>query len=180
MLHKEIYSKHQIVEPPGKLGNPNSLPYIGRLIIFEIEAMTTQWNPNDWQRRTALQMPEYSDRAELNGVLEKLSSFPPLVFAGEVNALRLRLALVATGDGFLLQGGDCAESFAEFHPDNIRDTFRVLMQMAVVLTFGGAVPVIKVGRMAGQFAKPRSNPTEVVNGVELPIYRGDIVNGIGE
>ena len=142
--------------------------------------MTTQWNPNDWQRRTALQMPEYSDRAELNSVLEKLSSFPPLVFAGEVNALRRRLAQVAAGNGFLLQGGDCAESFAEFHPDNIRDTFRVMMQMAVVLTFGGAVPVIKVGRMAGQFAKPRSNPTEIVNGVELPIYRGDIVNGIGE
>jgi len=142
--------------------------------------MKTQWKPNDWQRLTALQMPEYSDKAELNGVLDKLRSFPPLVFAGEVNALRRRLAQVAAGNGFLLQGGDCAESFAEFHPDNIRDTFRVLMQMAVVLTFGGAVPVIKVGRMAGQFAKPRSNPTEVVNGTELPIYRGDIVNGIEE
>ena len=140
--------------------------------------MAKQWTPDGWQQYTALQMPDYPDGAELNGVLEKLRSFPPLVFAGEVNALRRRLAQVAEGNGFLLQGGDCAESFAEFHPDNIRDTFRVLMQMAVVLTFGGAVPVVKVGRMAGQFAKPRSSPTEVIDGVELPIYRGDIVNGI--
>jgi 3-deoxy-7-phosphoheptulonate synthase len=142
--------------------------------------MTTQWNPDGWRQRPALQMPEYADAAELVAVLDKLRSFPPLVFAGEVNALRRRLAGVVEGNGFLLQGGDCAESFAEFHPDNIRDTFRVLMQMAVVLTFGGAVPVVKVGRMAGQFAKPRSSPTEVINGVELPIYRGDIVNGIEE
>ncbi|MFP6748299.1 MAG: 3-deoxy-7-phosphoheptulonate synthase class II [Alphaproteobacteria bacterium] len=140
--------------------------------------MATQWNPEGWRQRPALQMPEYADGAELGKVLEKLRSFPPLVFAGEVNALRRRLAQVSEGNGFLLQGGDCAESFAEFHPDNIRDTFRVLMQMAVVLTFGGAVPVVKVGRMAGQFAKPRSSPTETIDGVELPIYRGDIVNGI--
>ncbi len=140
--------------------------------------MTTQWNPEGWRQRPALQMPEYADDAGLGAVLDKLRSFPPLVFAGEVNALRRRLAQVSEGNGFLLQGGDCAESFAEFHPDNIRDTFRVLMQMAVVLTFGGAVPVVKVGRMAGQFAKPRSSPTETIDGVELPIYRGDIVNGI--
>ena len=142
--------------------------------------MATQWNPDGWRQRPALQMPEYADGAALGDVLDKLRSFPPLVFAGEVNALRHRLGQVAEGNGFLLQGGDCAESFAEFHPDNIRDTFRVLMQMAVVLTFGGAVPVVKVGRMAGQFAKPRSNPTEVIDGVEMPIYRGDIVNGIEE
>ncbi len=140
--------------------------------------MPMQWNPNGWRQRTALQMPEYADQAVLDGVLDKLGSFPPLVFAGEVNALRRKLGQVAEGDGFLLQGGDCAESFAEFHPNNIRDTFRVLMQMAVVLTFGGSVPVVKVGRMAGQFAKPRSAPTETIDGVELPIYRGDIVNGI--
>ena len=140
--------------------------------------MTSQWTPNGWRQRPALQMPEYADAAVLDGVLDKLRSFPPLVFAGEVNALRKRLGQVAEGNGFLLQGGDCAESFAEFHPDNIRDTFRVLMQMAVVLTFGGAVPVVKVGRMAGQFAKPRSSPTETIDGIELPIYRGDIVNGI--
>ncbi len=140
--------------------------------------MAQQWTPDGWRQRTALQMPDYADAAALDGVLEKLHSFPPLVFAGEVNALRRRLAQVSEGNGFLLQGGDCAESFAEFHPNNIRDTFRVLMQMAVILTFGGAVPVVKVGRMAGQFAKPRSSPTEVIDGVELPIYRGDIVNGI--
>jgi 3-deoxy-7-phosphoheptulonate synthase len=140
--------------------------------------MAKQWKPDGWRQRPALQMPDYADSALLNGVLGKLRSFPPLVFAGEVNALRRRLAQVSEGNGFLLQGGDCAESFAEFHPNNIRDTFRVLMQMAVVLTYGGAVPVIKVGRMAGQFAKPRSSPTEVIDGVELPIYRGDIVNGI--
>ncbi len=140
--------------------------------------MAQQWTPDGWRQRPALQMPDYADKAALDGVLDKLRSFPPLVFAGEVNALRRRLAQVSEGNGFLLQGGDCAESFAEFHPDNIRDTFRVLMQMAVVLTFGGAVPVVKVGRMAGQFAKPRSSPTETIDGVELPIYRGDIVNGI--
>ena len=140
--------------------------------------MAKQWKPDGWRQRPALQMPDYADSALLNGVLGKLRSFPPLVFAGEVNALRHRLAQVSEGNGFLLQGGDCAESFAEFHPNNIRDTFRVLMQMAIVLTYGGAVPVIKVGRMAGQFAKPRSSPTEVIDGVELPIYRGDIVNGI--
>ena len=140
--------------------------------------MAQQWTPDGWRQRPALQMPDYADKAALDGVLDKLRSFPPLVFAGEVNALRRRLAQVSEGNGFLLQGGDCAESFAEFHPDNIRDTFRVLMQMAVVLTFGGAVPVVKVGRMAGQFAKPRSSPTETIDGVELPIHRGDIVNGI--
>ena len=140
--------------------------------------MAQQWTPDGWRQRPALQMPDYADKAALDGVLDKLRSFPPLVFAGEVNALRRRLAQVSEGNGFLLQGGDCAESFAEFHPDNIRDTFRVLMQMAVVLTFGGAVPVVKVGRMAGQFAKPRSSPTETIDGVELPIYRGDMVNGI--
>ncbi|MDA1098814.1 MAG: 3-deoxy-7-phosphoheptulonate synthase class II [Proteobacteria bacterium] len=140
--------------------------------------MAQQWTPDGWRQRPALQMPDYADAAALAGVLDKLHSFPPLVFAGEVNALRRCLAQVSEGNGFLLQGGDCAESFAEFHPNNIRDTFRVLMQMAVILTFGGAVPVVKVGRMAGQFAKPRSSPTEVIDGVELPIYRGDIVNGI--
>jgi 3-deoxy-7-phosphoheptulonate synthase len=140
--------------------------------------MAQQWTLDGWRQRTALQMPDYTDADALDSVLDKLRSFPPLVFAGEVNALRRRLAQVSEGNGFLLQGGDCAESFAEFHPDNIRDTFRVLMQMAVILTFGGAVPVVKVGRMAGQFAKPRSSPTEVIDGVELPIYRGDIVNSI--
>ena len=123
-------------------------------------------------------MPEYADPARLRAVEAQLASYPPLVFAGEVRELRTSLARAAAGRAFVLQGGDCAESFAEFHPDNIRDTFRVLLQMAVVLTFGAACPVVKVGRLAGQFAKPRSSPVETRGDVELPAYRGDIVNGI--
>lgn len=123
-------------------------------------------------------MPSYADSQKLAATEATISNFPPLVFAGEARNLKAQLAEVAAGRGFLLQGGDCAESFAEFHPDNIRDTFRVLLQMAVVLTYASKMPVVKVGRMAGQFAKPRSSATESVNGVELPSYRGDIVNGI--
>jgi 3-deoxy-7-phosphoheptulonate synthase len=123
-------------------------------------------------------MPDYPDAAALAQVEAQLSSYPPLVFAGEARNLQKKLAEVCAGEAFLLQGGDCAESFAEFHPDNIRDTLRVLLQMAVVLTFGAAMPVVKLGRMAGQFAKPRSAPTERQSGVELPSYRGDIVNGL--
>ena len=123
-------------------------------------------------------MPVYPDGAKLAAVEQTLSSFPPLVFAGEARALTADLANVAAGKGFLLQGGDCAESFAEFHPNNIRDTFRVLLQMAVVLTFASKQPVVKVGRMAGQFAKPRSSPVETIDGVELPSYLGDNINGI--
>ena len=125
-----------------------------------------------------LQLPEYTDQNKLKQVEAQLSALPPLVFAGEVRDLKASLASATEGKAFLLQGGDCAESFLEFSADNIRDTFKVLMQMAVVLTFGASMPVIKVGRVAGQFAKPRSSGTEVVNGVELPIYRGDIINGI--
>ncbi|MCP5152323.1 MAG: 3-deoxy-7-phosphoheptulonate synthase class II [Ectothiorhodospiraceae bacterium] len=139
---------------------------------------TTQWNPDGWRDLPARQMPEYPDPSRLAAVEARLRTFPPLVFAGEARLLRRRLADVAAGKAFLLQGGDCAESFAEFHPDNIRDTFRVLLQMAVVLTFGSGCPVVKVGRLAGQFAKPRSDATESRDGVTLPSYRGDIVNGI--
>jgi len=123
-------------------------------------------------------MPDYTDAAALNAVEAQLSKYPPLVFAGECRRLRDKLAAVSRGDAFLLQGGDCAESFAEFSADNIRDTFKVLLQMAMGLTFGAKVPVVKVGRMAGQFAKPRSAPTETVDGVELPSYRGDIINDL--
>lgn len=123
-------------------------------------------------------MPTYPDAAALSQTEDTLRSFPPLVFAGEARALKSHLADVSEGRAFLLQGGDCAESFAEFHPDKIRDTFRVMLQMAVVLTWGAKVPVVKVGRMAGQFAKPRSADTETIDGVELPSYRGDIINGI--
>ncbi len=135
------------------------------------------WTPQSWRTLPAKQMPAYPDADNLARVEAQLSRFPPLVFAGEARELKSRLAKVARGEAFLLQGGDCAESFEEFHPDKIRDTFRVLLQMAVVMTFGTAVPVVKVGRMAGQFAKPRSADMESVGGVELPSYRGDIING---
>jgi len=121
-------------------------------------------------------MPDYTDQEALNAVESQLSNYPPLVFAGEARSLKEKLAAASRGDAFLLQGGDCAESFAQFTADGIRDTFKVMLQMAMVLTYGAKVPVVKVGRMAGQFAKPRSAPTEVVNGVELPSYRGDIIN----
>lgn len=139
--------------------------------------MSANWTPNGWRNKPVVQMPEYPDAAALKTVEERLGNFPPLVFAGEARKLKAKLAAVSKGEAFLLQGGDCAESFAEFHPDNIRDTFRVLLQMAVVLTFGAAMPVVKVGRMAGQFAKPRSANMEKIDGVELPSYRGDIING---
>jgi 3-deoxy-7-phosphoheptulonate synthase len=141
--------------------------------------MAANWAPNSWTSHEARQLPDYSDAAALNAATETLRSFPPLVFAGEARNLTTDLARVAAGEAFLLQGGDCAESFAEFHPNNIRDTFRVILQMAVVLTFASKLPVVKLGRMAGQFAKPRSAPTETIDGVELPSYRGDNVNDIG-
>ena len=135
------------------------------------------WTPNSWRELPILQVPEYDDQEKLKSVEAKLASMPPLVFAGEVMALRERLADVAMGKAFLLQGGDCAESFDDFSANRIRDTFKLFLQMAVVLTFGASMPVIKVGRIAGQFAKPRSSPVEVIDGVELPSYRGDMVNG---
>jgi 3-deoxy-7-phosphoheptulonate synthase len=140
--------------------------------------MVKKWSPDSWRAKPILQVPEYPDQVKLKNVERMLSGYPPLVFAGEARALKRQLAKVAAGEAFLLQGGDCAESFQEFHPDNIRDTFRVLLQMAVVLTFGAACPVVKVGRLAGQFAKPRSGDTETIDGVKLPSYRGDIINGI--
>ena len=140
--------------------------------------MATTWTPESWRNKPIRQVPDYADKAALARIEEQLAGYPPLVFAGEARRLRQQLSEVAAGRAFLLQGGDCAESFAEFHPNNIRDTFRVMLQMAVVLTFGAACPIVKVGRMAGQFAKPRSAPTEVKGDIELPSYRGDIVNGI--
>jgi len=136
------------------------------------------WTPDGWTRHEAKHLPVYEDSAALAEAEATMTNFPPLVFAGEARNLTADLARVAEGGAFLLQGGDCAESFAEFHPNNIRDTFRVLLQMAVVLTFASKLPVVKVGRMAGQFAKPRSSPTEIIDGVELPSYLGDNVNGI--
>ena len=140
--------------------------------------MAAKWTPESWRNHEGKQMPTYRDQAALEATEATLRNFPPLVFAGEARNLTSELADVAEGRAFLLQGGDCAESFAEFHPNNIRDTFRVILQMAVVLTFASKLPVVKVGRMAGQFAKPRSADTEVIGDVELPSYRGDIINDI--
>ncbi len=140
--------------------------------------MNEKWTLNSWRDFPIKQVPAYEDAEALQSVEERLAGFPPLVFAGEARSLKAHLAEVCGGRAFLLQGGDCAESFVEHHADNIRDTFRVLLQMAVVLTYGAKLPVIKVGRMAGQFAKPRSADTETIDGVELPSYRGDIINGI--
>ncbi|WP_209776278.1 class II 3-deoxy-7-phosphoheptulonate synthase [Azospirillum agricola] len=139
--------------------------------------MVECWTPASWRSKPVKQMPVYPDQTKVESVEQRLAAYPPLVFAGEARRLKAKLADAAAGNAFLLQGGDCAESFAEFHPNNIRDTFRVLLQMAVVLTFGAAIPVVKVGRMAGQFAKPRSADMETLEGVELPSYRGDIING---
>jgi 3-deoxy-7-phosphoheptulonate synthase len=135
-----------------------------------------EWHKSDWRAKPRVQMPEYTDAEALNAVEAQLASYPPLVFAGEARSLKAKLGAASRGEAFLLQGGDCAESFEQFSADAIRDTFKVMLQMAMVLTYGAKVPVVKVGRMAGQFAKPRSAPTEVVDGVELPSYRGDIIN----
>ncbi|MEG3164336.1 3-deoxy-7-phosphoheptulonate synthase class II [Sphingomonas sp. PB2P19] len=140
--------------------------------------MAANWAPDSWTRAEARQLPDYPDAAALDAATDTLATFPPLVFAGEARNLTASLAEVAAGRGFLLQGGDCAESFAEHSANNIRDTFRVILQMAVVLTFASKLPVVKLGRMAGQFAKPRSTNTETIDGVELPSYRGDNVNDI--
>jgi 3-deoxy-7-phosphoheptulonate synthase len=140
--------------------------------------MPTTWTPESWRKLPILQVPDYEDAVKLASVEATLKGFPPLVFAGEARKLKRKLAKVSEGKGFLLQGGDCAESFAEHSADNIRDFFRVFLQMAVILTFAGGQPVVKVGRIAGQFAKPRSAATEKENGVELPVYRGDIINDI--
>ena len=137
----------------------------------------TDWNKDDWRGKPRVQMPDYTDPGVLRDVEARLATYPPLIFAGEARKLRKELAAVSRGEAFLLQGGDCAESFAAFQADTIRDTFKVMLQMAMVLTYGAKVPVVKVGRMAGQFAKPRSAPTETHDGTELPSYRGDIING---
>ena len=137
-----------------------------------------RWTPRSWRGKPIQQAPEYPDADALAAVERQLASFPPLVFAGEARKLKKHLAQVCAGEAFLLQGGDCAESFAEHGADNIRDFFRVFLQMSVVTTFAASLPVVKVGRVAGQFAKPRSAPTETIGGAELPSYRGDIVNDI--
>jgi 3-deoxy-7-phosphoheptulonate synthase len=145
---------------------------------LESKNMTSAWTKSGWRDKQRIQMPEYPDATALGAVEDRLASYPPLVFAGEVRRLKDQLGQVAEGKAFLLQGGDCAESFSEFSADTLRDTYKVMLQMAIVLTHGAKCPVVKLGRMAGQFAKPRSTPTEVLDGVELPSYRGDIINDI--
>ncbi|MBX9633731.1 MAG: 3-deoxy-7-phosphoheptulonate synthase, partial [Magnetospirillum sp.] len=141
--------------------------------------MTSRWTPATWRAKPAKHIPsDYPDAGAVERVEQTLRQMPPLVFAGEARRLKSLLGDVAEGRAFLLQGGDCAESFKEFHADNIRDTFRLILQMAVVLTFAGGKPVVKVGRIAGQFAKPRSEPIETIDGVTLPSYRGDNINGM--
>src|SRR5882724_1182613 len=145
--------------------------------------MPERWTRDSWRSKPVAQMPEYPDKAALAAVERRLSTFPPLVFAGEARSLKKALGKVAMGEGFLLQGGDCAESFSEHSANNvsannIRDFLRVFLQMAVVLTYAAALPVVKVGRIAGQFAKPRTSPMEIRSGKELPSYRGDIINGV--
>ena len=137
-----------------------------------------RWTPESWRARPIAQAPAYRDRAALAEAERQLAGYPPLVFAGEARKLKQALGKAAGGDAFLLQGGDCAESFGEHSADNIRDFFRVFLQMAVVMTFAAASPIVKVGRVAGQFAKPRSSDFETIDGVTLPAYRGDIVNDI--
>jgi 3-deoxy-7-phosphoheptulonate synthase len=136
----------------------------------------SDWTPDSWRDHPVSQGPNYEDPKELEDAVNKLKKFSPLVFAGEVRSLHEQLARACSGQGFILMGGDCAEAFDEFNVDHVRDTFRVILQMALVLTFGAAMPIIKVGRMAGQFAKPRSEPDEVRGDVALPSYRGDIIN----
>ena len=136
------------------------------------------WKINSWRNYPVKHIPEYPNQKDLDGVLSKIKDFPPLVFAGETRHLKEQLADVVDGKAFLLQGGDCAESFAEFHPDNIRDTFKLILQMSLVLTYSASLPVIKLGRIAGQFSKPRSSPVENIDGVELSSYLGDNINGM--
>nr|CAB3483307.1 unnamed protein product [Digitaria exilis] len=163
---------------PGQGGPPRSRGALLRpRAVRAAPRPPSRWSVGSWRDRPALQQPEYPDKAELDEVLRTVEAFPPIVFAGEARTLEERLAEAAVGRAFLLQGGDCAESFKEFNANNIRDTFRVLLQMSVVLMFGGQMPIVKVGRMAGQFAKPRSDDLEERDGVKLPSYRGDNING---
>jgi len=139
--------------------------------------MTLSWTPDSWRQKPIKQAPAYPDAHKLQAVEDKIRAYPPLVFAGEARRLKAQLAQVQEGKAIVLQGGDCAESFNDFTANIIRDTFRALLQMAVVLTYGASVPVVKMGRMAGQFAKPRSSDNETIGDVTLPSYRGDIING---
>jgi len=166
LTHSSLRSPLAVVTSP----NPPSTPSTNS------NSSNNDWTPDSWQNCNVAQGPNYPDASELDEALQTLSKSAPLVFAGEVRSLHEQLARAAQGQGFLLMGGDCAEAFDDFSVDHVRDSFRVLLQMALVLTFGSAMPIIKVGRMAGQFAKPRSEPDETRDDVTLPSYRGDIIN----
>ncbi|XP_062215439.1 phospho-2-dehydro-3-deoxyheptonate aldolase 1, chloroplastic-like [Phragmites australis] len=178
-IHAAEPSKNSAVPAAAKTSSPTVAPEKDAPVDPppKMPATPARWTVDSWKTKKALQLPEYPNAAELEAVLKTIEAFPPIVFAGEARRLEERLADAAMGRAFLLQGGDCAESFKEFNGNNIRDTFRVLLQMSAVLMFGAQMPVIKVGRMAGQFAKPRSDPFEVRDGVKLPSYRGDNING---
>lgn len=178
--HREVLGPAPIQIGRAFLRSPKALAEEPFQLVqpFESDAEhLKQWEPDTWRDLKALQQPEYPDKEALESALSTIKRMPPLVFAGECRNLQSRLAAAATGEAFVLQGGDCAEAFTQFNANRIRDSYRVLLQMAVVMTFGGSVPVVKMGRMAGQFAKPRSAPTETKDGIELPSYRGDIING---
>ncbi|KAG9132762.1 hypothetical protein Leryth_014032 [Lithospermum erythrorhizon] len=164
-------TKPQKPTPPSATASTAAPP------LTTLETTTKKWSIESWKSKKALQLPEYPNKEDLDSVLKTLEDFPPIVFAGEARNLEDRLGEAAMGRAFLLQGGDCAESFKEFNANNIRDTFRVILQMGAVLMFGGQMPIIKVGRMAGQFAKPRSDSFEEKDGKKLPSYRGDNING---
>ncbi|KAL3794783.1 hypothetical protein HJC23_012793 [Cyclotella cryptica] len=174
-----VPSSLKSTRPTSNLSMVSSVPKIanGSTSPSPSDNGNREWSPSSWKNAVAKQMPVYDDEEELENAVKRLEGVAPLVFAGEVRSLHEKLARVSQGQGFVLMGGDCAESFKEFHVNHIRDTFRVIMQMALVMTFGSSMPVVKIGRMAGQFAKPRSEPNEVIDGVSLPSYRGDNVNG---
>lgn len=177
--HQQSRSRHQPISAV-HAAEPAKTPVTAatsKAVAPSVAVKPGKWSVDSWKTKKALQLPEYPNEDELEAVLKTIECFPPLVFAGEARSLEERLADAAMGNAFLLQGGDCAESFKEFNANYIRDTFRILLQMSAVLMFGGQMPVIKVGRMAGQFAKPRSEPFEEKDGVKLPSYKGDNVNG---
>ncbi|KAL6774508.1 DHAPS1 [Auxenochlorella protothecoides x Auxenochlorella symbiontica] len=156
---------------PRAIAAPSAVPFLPSADHLQ------EWGPQSWKQREALQQPNYPNQAELDEAVAQIAAFPPLVFAGECRTLQSRVAAAAAGEAFLVQGGDCAEAFSQFNANRIRDLFRLLLQMSVVLMYGGGVPVVKIGRLAGQFAKPRSADLETVDGQSLPSYRGDIING---
>jgi 3-deoxy-7-phosphoheptulonate synthase len=175
---RKLADEHVLHVPPHASFGERAVTFAEPKSRTESDQMLPEWSPSSWRSKPIQQVPNYPDMKALADVEDRLRTWPPLVFAGEARALKKSLAAVAEGRGFLLQGGDCAESFAEHGADNIRDFFRVFLQMAVVLTFAGAKPVTKIGRIAGQFAKPRSSDIEKIGEVSLPSYRGDIINGI--